>query len=602
MLELLFKNKGLLPFFKISQKFPSVIKVDANRLSQVILNLSTNAAKYTQNGTVTVRIEYLRVSKIRKEHYKPKDKFEYTASTLKLDDEDEEEQQIPAVGGYTYLSSDFSNSTLIKRNNRQQINSKSSFTKYSRLDSNKSFNGFCEECNIDYDEEPESPVSIEALHRKLVKQSSKLTHKSMPCLPRIPITIDTALSSGTGFIKIEITDTGCGMSQEEMARIFGKFHRENEEDKSRKIGTGLGLWITKHICSKSEGGIEVFSRKGSGTCFSVILRADTVDEMVMTPLARKGQHHITKADSKRVSFELIDLETEKNIMVSPLPQLSLEECVDDVLRALVVEDSHINSQINKQFLNLCGFAHVDIATNGKEGFELFGSKPSGYYDIITMDMDMPIMNGKESIINIRRIEKQRESEPVTIIMVTGHATQQQKEECLGSPFNVSRFVSKPLGLPTLKSILIELGFGEQYHKSRIDFSSLDLVKENSRFKDYSILLIMEEDFEMAFLKTSIWNMLPKAEFASSYDDAEALMKQKNYEAIFVDFRLETEINSFKFMQKLKEYSKTCNKQPILVEMIEEADEAPSPSCSNFSFKDTVKKPVNIDQVIQALSK
>lgn len=599
MLELLFKNKGLVPQFKISKRIPSVIKIDATRLNQILLNLCTNAAKYTQNGTVTVRIDYLKTSEIRPNDYKPKHSFAYTASTLSLN-----EKKVDTNPSLEFSSTEYRISGF--RNDRFN-STKSIFTKYilsERNISSQESQVLTEECNIIEDEELLTRIDhehAEILQRQVVRDSSVFSRDSARMLPKIPISIETSpLLPGIGYLKIEIRDTGCGMTQQEMARIFDKFQRVNQEDRSRRIGTGLGLWITKHICNQLEGGIEVFSKKGSGTCFTVILRADTVDEGVLTPMAKRSSRH--KPDARLASTKVNPFGSEKkNPMLLNLNCNSEEsECDNNVLKALVVEDNLINSQINKQFLTQCGFAKVDVAFNGQEGYEMFSKKPPGYYDIITMDMDMPVMNGKECIINIRRTEKERRCDPVPILMITGHATQQQKEECLAYPINVTRFLSKPLGLLTLKSILIELGFGEENHKSKTDIANLELVRENSRVKDLFILFVIEESFETALLKSSIWSKVPKAEFATSYAEAENFFENV-FDAVFVDCSLSSGKKGVDFMMKLQRYIENCPKRPLLMGIAEEYEEVQSDNCGGLTLKGVIRKPVNIDQIVQVLN-
>ena len=225
--------------------------------------------------------------------------------------------------------------------------------------------------------------------------------------------LELTSSDETGSYEIRIKDTGIGMSKEFSERLFIPFERERTSTVSRIQGTGLGLAITKSIVDMMGGSIAVQTEKGKGTEFII-----TVD----FPLA----------------------EPEKEICSSEGDEISFEG-----MRALLVEDNMINMEIAQMLLDQSGFL-VETAENGKIALEMTAASEPGYYDVILMDIQMPVMDGYTAAKEIRNLP-----EPglagIPIIAMTANAFQEdiKKAEEVG----MNGHIAKPLDIPDMKSTL-----------------------------------------------------------------------------------------------------------------------------------------------------
>ena len=218
---------------------------------------------------------------------------------------------------------------------------------------------------------------------------------------------------GTGRYEIHIKDTGIGMSPEFAERLFIPFERERTSTVSRIQGTGLGLAITKSIVDMMGGNITVQTEKGKGTEFTI-----NVD----FPLTEPGEE-ICSTREDEISF--------------------------DGMRALLVEDNMINMEIAQMLLEQSGFL-IETAENGKIAVEMTAESRPGYYDVILMDIQMPVMDGYMAAQAIRSLPDSRLS-GIPIIAMTANAFQEdiKKAEEVG----MNGHIAKPLDIPSMKATL-----------------------------------------------------------------------------------------------------------------------------------------------------
>ena len=225
----------------------------------------------------------------------------------------------------------------------------------------------------------------------------------------------TELAAGdeTGSYEIRIKDTGIGMSPEFAERLFVPFERERTSTVSRIQGTGLGLAITKNIVDMMGGDITVQTEKGKGTEFTI-----TVD----FPLAEPEEETCLKAGDG-ISFE--------------------------DMRALLVEDNMVNMEIAQMLLDQEGFL-VETAENGKIALEMTAASEPGYYDVILMDIQMPVMDGYTATKAIRDLPDAGLA-GIPIIAMTANAFQEdiKKAEEVG----MNGHIAKPLDIPSMKATL-----------------------------------------------------------------------------------------------------------------------------------------------------
>ena len=200
-------------------------------------------------------------------------------------------------------------------------------------------------------------------------------------------------------------DTGIGMSREYQKRIFEPFTREDESVKTAYTGTGLGMPIAKKLAETMGGSISFVSRQGVGTTFTV-----------------------------KLPF-LIDKEADKAEKTVEEAKASLEG-----VHILLVEDNELNMEISDFIVTEKG-AVVTKAWNGKEAVETFASAPEGSFDVILMDVMMPVMDGCEAAKEIRALPR-KDAKTIPIIAMTANAFTDDKIRTREAGMN--EHLSKPL--------------------------------------------------------------------------------------------------------------------------------------------------------------
>ena len=198
--------------------------------------------------------------------------------------------------------------------------------------------------------------------------------------------------------------------------MFSPFERERTSTVSGIEGTGLGLSITKNLVDLMSGTIDVVSEEGKGSRFTVI-----IPMKVSETLAEKKE------------------ETKEN-----------SENVLKGLNILVAEDNPLNSEIMTQIMKING-ASVVIAPNGQEAVNTFQSNKEGTFDLILMDIQMPVMNGYEAARAIRALsnDNRPDASSIPIIAVTANAFTDDVREALLSGMNAH--ISKPINVNAMKS-------------------------------------------------------------------------------------------------------------------------------------------------------
>ena len=219
----------------------------------------------------------------------------------------------------------------------------------------------------------------------------------------------------SGLYEIRVKDNGIGMSTEFVKKIFSPFERERTSTVSRTQGTGLGMAITKNIVDMMGGTIDVQTEQGKGTEFIVCLPFRIQSE----------KHH-----------------TEKIAEDTILPAAGSDFRGK---RILLVEDNELNSEIAVELLNAYGFV-VDTAENGAEAVEKVKNSTPGNYDLVLMDVQMPVMNGYEATKQIRALNDPALA-GITILAMTANAFNEDRKKALECGMN--GFLSKPIVIEEL---------------------------------------------------------------------------------------------------------------------------------------------------------
>ena len=231
-----------------------------------------------------------------------------------------------------------------------------------------------------------------------------------------------------GILKIIVADTGVGMSQDDLGRLFQRFTQVTSDISKRKLGTGLGLFITKELVQRMGGEIKVFSKRGKGTAFIICLPVDPVVK-----------------DSTGNSFDL-------GTMKRRLGQKHL--------KALVADDQLYSQKILADFMKALNIDVVEIADNGLQAYHKFIEKAlRDRLDIVTLDLDMPVMNGKVCAQRIRELEREKRLRPCLIFIISGNCTSSEIQECLdkNSLIRADAFLKKPVNIEELCQTILDLG-------------------------------------------------------------------------------------------------------------------------------------------------
>lgn len=219
-----------------------------------------------------------------------------------------------------------------------------------------------------------------------------------------------------GTYRIVIEDTGVGMRQEYLKHIFEPFSRADDSRISKVTGTGLGMTIVKNLITMMNGDIQVESEYGKGSRFTITLC-------------------LTKCEAQAATRRTSEAVT-------------TEESYSD-LRVLLVEDNELNRQIASEMLELLG-ARVEMAEDGYQAAEAVRTHPPFFYDMVFMDVQMPVMNGYDATREIRNSGMERISELPIIAMTADAFAEDVKRARLAG---MNGHLAKPISLSQLRSAL-----------------------------------------------------------------------------------------------------------------------------------------------------
>jgi PAS domain S-box-containing protein len=263
------------------------------------------------------------------------------------------------------------------------------------------------------------PMRLRQVLLNLLGNAVKFTHQGRVCLETL------VEQAGPGEVRLlfTITDTGIGLTKEQIADLFTPFTQADDSTTRKYGGSGLGLAISKNLVEQMQGCIGVTSTPGQGSRFFCSLPFEPASPEEMTDKA---------------------------------PSLSAVSRDFRGARVLVVEDNEMNRQVVREFLLSEGIMVV-VAENGQKALDTLAQES---FDLILMDVRMPEMDGLEATRRIREAEPLKRRTP--IIAMTAHALAQAREECLAA--GMDGYLTKPIEkerfLETLRTWLPKAGAGK----------------------------------------------------------------------------------------------------------------------------------------------
>lgn len=221
-------------------------------------------------------------------------------------------------------------------------------------------------------------------------------------------------TTGIAQCAVSVSDTGIGIDPEFMGRMFDAFEREDTSTDSGHMGTGLGLTIAKRLSEQMGGSIQAQSTKGEGSRFTLLLPLRMTDQR---------QAHLATDDP-----EVPDVRA-----AGPW-------------RILVVEDIELNRMLVEEVLREAGFV-IEEACNGLEAVQAIETHPPLHYDLVLMDIQMPVMNGYEATQAIRALPR-RDAKELPIIALSANAREEDRRRSkaigmcdhLAKPFDTEELI------------------------------------------------------------------------------------------------------------------------------------------------------------------
>jgi len=422
------KQKNIFAQTLVDSNLPQKILIDSGRLLQIMINLLSNAIKSTpKDGQIYIEVSWHNGQENADTLLKSKDfrglrspsMSETRISSrggggeLVLPDDDDEEEGSLNAGRVRSASSsnilEFSfeeesqrqkNLIALKRNSLQKLSA-----------SAKAGSNFIQ--NSEHWIIKRQKLSSSGPQKSIFyNQSSDRSRQSQQL----------------GYLKVQVSDTGKGMDEKDLAMIFEANLKVDDASAMAVTENDLGLWICKQICNKMNGDIICSSTINYGTDFVFYVPVSHIEEEESTN---------SNALSRSRSFK----------------------GQKDKIRALVVDDYDFNRNLHKLLLEKEG-VHVNLACDGKEALERYKERDDGYYDIILMDINMPVMNGITSARKIREWEMMNGFKTAEIVFISGDYF--NENEILGEFDNAENivFMRKPVEVKRIIKIV-------EKHKNRL---------------------------------------------------------------------------------------------------------------------------------------
>lgn len=415
------RNKRLKGFMKISKNVPKFLQIDQQRLFQIVLNLTSNAVKFTKEGQVYFMVDW-------------EDGDETMAQTGEIVIERNESSSNDDSGERTPCfvkdrsSFGFSEFAISRGMSIHDLGvSISRGVSAHELgvsipDLGDDEKGDVSTFKIPYARSPrnqkDSFLMLDFGNRSL-DSDAFVAHNE----------------SSTGILKISVIDSGCGMNKDQISKLFQKFSQVGTASE-QKFGTGLGLWISKELAEKMNGTIQVKSTPGVGSVFEVRIQTTVLADC---PLVHRVSSFLPRKDFNLKWF-LQGEELKKAPSLTPSQQKK---------KVLIADDDAFNIDLMINYLRKLKCDYI-VAYNGEELVKAV----EDHYDeilLILTDNHMPIMNGIDAIKEIRSYLLLEMKPMLPAYLITGD--HKMSENTTLAELGIEKFLSKPIEFHSFKEII-----------------------------------------------------------------------------------------------------------------------------------------------------
>ena len=396
------------------------------------------------------------------------------------------------------------------------------------------------------------PLRLEQVLVNLAGNALKFTEKG-----EIVIAVRLAADDdGEVVLRFTVSDTGIGMSLEQMSKLFQPFTQADGSTTRRFGGTGLGLSISRRLVEMMGGSIEARSEVGTGTQFSFTARF-----------------------RKRDSASIMEAAKQKMVVLPDLHNLSV----------LLVDDNSHARAVARQYLESFTF-HVQEATSGGEALALFAEsmKDSSPFDLIIIDWEMPGLDGIETARQIAELVGMGQKHRTMIVSMHRHTYQQNE-----SPF-VDAILTKPVTASRLFNAVAGMyasyGVAEVAAGSNID---------KDRIRGANILLVEDNEINQQVARQILEGVGVQVTVASDGEEALMLAKAHRFDGILMDIHMPV-MDGYEATRKIRR-DLPLGELPIIA-MTANAMSGDREKCLMAGMNDHVAKPVNPDEMFATLAR
>lgn len=296
-----------------------------------------------------------------------------------------------------------------------------------------------------------------------------------------------------------VTDTGIGMSEETVNHMFEPFYRSEDVSDAKIEGTGLGMSIVKNTVELAGGTIHVKSTLGKGSVFTVTLPME-----------------ISLSKKKEVSIEDFHMNYDIN-----------------GVKILLVEDHPVNQQVAERLLKKEGVVSV-IANNGSDALDIIEKQGLSAFDLILMDLQMPVMNGYEATKNIRNLPDPM-AKKIPIIAMTANAFNEDVKKCIDTGMN--EHLSKPIDAKALYEAIGK-------------YTGSPLKRTAQPWKQ-KLLVVDDVEINVAVLEASLSDQFTIITATNGIEALQQLKNNSDVVAVITDIQM-PHMNGLELIKKIRE--------------------------------------------------